>query len=81
VPGRLYGRTATEIAGPLQPTSHEVRYRKVLTPRQLAAVVSLGGLHIALVGALAVFLILPMNFPRLLPGGTWMTPWLSSGCS
>ena len=29
--GRLYGRTATEVAGPLQPTDSTARYRPVLT--------------------------------------------------
>jgi cellulose synthase (UDP-forming) len=33
IPGKLYGRTATEITGQLQTSGNEVRYRTVLTGR------------------------------------------------
>jgi cellulose synthase (UDP-forming) len=68
IPGRLYGRTATEITGPLQPTSGKVEYHSVLTPRQHWAMLGLGGLNIALIAALTGYLLLPGEFPRLAPG-------------
>ncbi|HEY6797839.1 MAG TPA: glycosyltransferase family 2 protein, partial [Kineosporiaceae bacterium] len=68
VPGRLYGRTATEITGPLQSPGNQVRYRKVLSRRQHRAMVCLGGLQVAVAIALAVYLLLPDHLPRLRPG-------------
>src|SRR4051812_220190 len=61
--GRLYGRTATEVTGPLQPTGSTVRYRKALSAAQRATVLGLGGLHLALALGLALFLLLPQNLP------------------
>jgi cellulose synthase (UDP-forming) len=65
VSGSLYGRTATEITGPLQPASHQVRYRKVLSRRQHAQVLLFGWLHVALALALAVYLLLPGHLPHV----------------
>jgi cellulose synthase (UDP-forming) len=66
--GRLYGRTATEVTGPLQPAGSTVRYRDALTPRQRRKVLALGWLHISLAVALAGYLLLPSNLPRLEAG-------------
>jgi cellulose synthase (UDP-forming) len=74
VPGALYGRTATEIAGPLQPASGTVGYRRVLTPGQHWTMLGLGSLHIALATALSAFLLLPGALPPLEPGR-----WLGNG--
>ena len=63
--GRLYGRTATEITGPLQATSSQVRYRDTLSATQHRQVLILGGSHIALAAALAIYLLLPGHLPRL----------------
>lgn len=63
--GHVYGRTATEITGPLQPTSGRVRYRTVLTRRQHAQVLAFGWLHVAVAVALAVYLLLPGHLPRV----------------
>ena len=63
--GRLYGRTATEVTGALQPTADRVRYRDALSPAQRRGVLALGRLHIAVALALAAFLLLPANLPRL----------------
>ena len=60
---RLYGRTATEIAGPLKPTEGTVRYRRTLSRRQQVSVQVVGFLHMALALGLAVFLLLPANLP------------------
>ena len=38
IEGRLYGRTAADLTGPLQPSGTSVRYHKVLSPRQQTAV-------------------------------------------
>jgi cellulose synthase (UDP-forming) len=67
VPGGLYGRTATEIAGPLRPASGTVAYRRVLTPGQHWTMLGLGTLHIALALALTGCLLLPGALPRLEP--------------
>lgn len=68
IPGRLYGRTATEITGPLQPASSKVGFREVLTPRQHRAVLALGVVHIGMSAALAVYLLMPAHLPRMLAG-------------
>ena len=66
--GRLYGRTATEVTGPLQPSAEQVRYRDALSPIQRRSVLALGWFHIALALALAGYLLLPSNVPRLQAG-------------
>src|SRR5215207_3517242 len=63
--GRLYGRTATEVTGALQDGGERVRYRDALTPLQRRGVLSLGWFHILLALALAGYLLLPSNLPRL----------------
>jgi cellulose synthase (UDP-forming) len=68
VPGKLYGRTATEIAGPMSGDDGRVRHRRVLTARQHLVLLSLGGLHVLLAAVLAVFLLLPGHLPRLRAG-------------
>lgn len=67
-PGRLYGRTATEITGPLSPPTAEVQYRDVLSRSQHWLVMALGGAHMALAAALTIYLLLPANLPRLRAG-------------
>ena len=57
--GKLYGRTATEIAGPLGDRGEVVRYRRVLTGRQHRLMLGLAGLHMALALLLVVYLPLP----------------------
>ncbi|MGY2082557.1 glycosyltransferase family 2 protein [Blastococcus sp. SYSU DS0539] len=64
-PGRLYGRTATEVAGGLQDDGDRVRYRDALTPRQRRSVLALGWLHVTLAAALICYLLLPQHLPRL----------------
>ncbi|MGZ4591351.1 MAG: glycosyltransferase family 2 protein [Actinomycetes bacterium] len=59
----MYGRTATEVTGPLQPTQDRVHYRDALTRRQRWGVILLGGVHMALSLGLAAFLLLPHNLP------------------
>jgi hypothetical protein len=66
--GRLYGRTATEVTGPLQPGTDRVRYRDVLTPTQRRGVLALGWVHIALAVALTGYLLYPTHLPRLQAG-------------
>src|SRR3954447_21751724 len=61
--GRLYGRTATEITGPLQPTGSTVRYRAALTRRQQIRVQVLGWLHVALALGLIAVLLVPGDLP------------------
>ncbi len=61
---RLYGRTATDLTGPLQPPGETVRYRHVLTRSQRTWVAALGYLHVAVSVALAVYLLLPSSLPR-----------------
>ncbi len=68
VAGRLYGRTAAEITGPLQEAGPKVQYRKVLSRRQQAVVQSLGLVHIAVALTLAIYLVLPGQLPRLSSG-------------
>ncbi len=68
IEGRLYGRTAAEITGPLQESGPKVEYRKVLTRRQQVVVQSMGWTHIGIVAALAVFLLVPGHLPRLAHG-------------
>lgn len=63
--GRLYGRTATEVTGDLQGGGDRVRYRDALTSRQRRGVLALGWFHVALALALAGYLLLPDNLPRL----------------
>jgi cellulose synthase (UDP-forming) len=66
--GKLYGRTATEIAGALQPTTDVVAYRRVLNPRQHRLMLAVAGAHIALAVMLVVYLMVPGNLPRLRSG-------------
>ncbi|TFV85880.1 glycosyltransferase [Blastococcus sp. CT_GayMR16] len=66
--GRLYGRTATEVTGPLQPSSDRVSYRDALTPSQRRGVLALGWLHVAVALALTGYLLVPTNLPRLQAG-------------
>jgi cellulose synthase (UDP-forming) len=66
--GRLYGRTATEVTGPLLPTAERVRYRDVLTPAQRRGVLGLGWLHVAVALALTAYLLYPTNLPILHSG-------------
>ncbi|MGA5303714.1 glycosyltransferase family 2 protein [Nucisporomicrobium flavum] len=68
VPGRLYGRTATEITGPVRTPADRVRYRPVLSRRQHRVMLGVAGLHIAFALALAGFLVLPGNLPALRAG-------------
>ncbi|WP_231558539.1 glycosyltransferase family 2 protein [Modestobacter caceresii] len=63
--GRLYGRTATEVTGPLQPRTDRVRYRDVLTPAQRRGVLALGWGHVVLSVGMAGYLLLPANLPVL----------------
>jgi cellulose synthase (UDP-forming) len=63
--GRLYGRTATEVTGPLQPTGDQVRYREALTRRQRIGVLVLGATHMAAALALTVLVLMPENLPLL----------------
>jgi len=63
--GKLYGRTATDLTGPLQPTRPSVAYRRVLGRSQHRTLIALGVLHIALAVALAGFLALPGQLPPL----------------
>jgi hypothetical protein len=62
--GRLYGRTATEVTGPLHPTGPTVRYREVLSRRQQVGVQVMGWVHVTTAVGLAVFLLLPANLPE-----------------
>jgi cellulose synthase (UDP-forming) len=66
--GKLYGRTATEIAGPAEPASDVVRYRRVLTRRQHLMLLGVAGVHIVLAVLVVAPLLLPRNLPRLQPG-------------
>ncbi|UQU63474.1 glycosyltransferase [Couchioplanes caeruleus] len=68
VPGRLYGRTATEITGPVRTPADRVRYRPVLSRRQHRFMVGVAGLHITFALALVGFLVLPGNLPALRAG-------------
>lgn len=67
-PGRLYGRTATENAGPLRQPTNKVAYRPVLSPGQHRFMLAAGGLHMVLAGVLAGYLLLPANLPRFRAG-------------
>ena len=64
VSGKLYGRTATELAGALQAGTDKVRYRPALLPGQKRVLLSIGVLHLTLATALIVYLLLPSHFPR-----------------
>ena len=68
VGGRLYGRTAADLSGPLTQSRPTVEYHKVLSRRQQAAVQFMGWLHIAIVATLAIYLLLPGHLPRLSHG-------------
>ena len=46
--GRLHGRTATEITGPLQPPADRVRFRQVLSHGQHRRVLAMAWAHMAL---------------------------------
>ena len=69
IPGKLYGRTATEITGAPEPAA-QVRYRRVLTSSQHRtsgqhrAMMTVGGAHMSLAVALVIYLLLPGNLPR-----------------
>lgn len=63
--GRLYGRTATEVTGPLGPAGDQVRYREALTSRQRRGVLALGWTHMAVAVALTVVVLMPQNLPLL----------------
>ncbi|WP_091771363.1 glycosyltransferase family 2 protein [Blastococcus aurantiacus] len=63
--GRLYGRTATELTGPLEPTADVVRYREAMTPRQRRGVLLLGWSHVLVAVALTVVVLLPGHLPLL----------------
>ena len=65
VTGALYGRTAAEITGPLQPTGARVEYRPAYRRRDDWLLRSLGLLHVAVAVALGVFLLPPGNLPVL----------------
>ncbi|WP_249997531.1 glycosyltransferase family 2 protein [Actinoplanes sp. M2I2] len=65
VPGALYGRTATDLTGALQPTGTRVAYRHAYTRRDEGILRSLGVLHVIAAVALAVYLLLPGNLPAL----------------
>ncbi len=65
VPGALYGRAATEIAGPLRPAAERVAFRPAYSRRDDWTLRSIGLLHIVAAVALAVFLLLPGNLPVL----------------
>ena len=63
--GALYGRTATEITGPLRPTGARVEYRPAYRRRDDWLLRTLGLLHVGVALALGVFLLLPGNLPAL----------------
>lgn len=63
--GRLYGRTATELTGPLQPTADRVRYREALTPRQRRRALLLGWAHMLVAVSLTVVVLMPGHLPLL----------------
>jgi cellulose synthase/poly-beta-1,6-N-acetylglucosamine synthase-like glycosyltransferase len=65
IPGALYGRTATEIAGPLRATGDRVEYRRVYPRRDDWTLRALGIVHVVLAVALGVYLLLPGNLPAL----------------
>jgi cellulose synthase (UDP-forming) len=65
--GRLYGRTATELAGPLACAAPRVQYRDALTPAQKWSVTVLGWCHIVLALALTGYLLAPANLPWIGP--------------
>jgi cellulose synthase (UDP-forming) len=75
--GRLYGRTATDITGALQPAGPTVQYRNALTPGQRRRVLGLGAAHVVVSLALAVYLLLPSSLPQL--GGNAVTDALAVG--
>lgn len=63
--GRLYGRDATELTGPLQPTTDHVRFREAMTPGQRRRVLLLGATHVCVALALTVVVLLPEHLPIL----------------
>ncbi len=66
-PGRLYGRTATELTGAVLPTGPAVQYRDALTRRQRWGVTALGWAHILLTLVLTGYLLAPAHLPWLSP--------------
>lgn len=68
LPGKLYGRTATEITGTIGEPAGVVRYRPVLNRAQHRRLLSIAGLHIAFALTLVVFLLLPQNLPKFHAG-------------
>ncbi|MEU4423005.1 glycosyltransferase family 2 protein [Actinoplanes sp. NPDC024001] len=65
VPGALYGRTATDLTGPPQPTMERVAYRPAYSRRAEWTLRSLGVLHVVAAVALAAFLLMPDHLPVL----------------
>ena len=65
IPGALYGRAATEIAGPLRPTGDQVEYRRAYSGREDWILRGLGLMHVVLAVAFGVYLLLPGNLPVL----------------
>ncbi|GGN39968.1 hypothetical protein FHR83_006607 [Actinoplanes campanulatus] len=63
IPGALYGRTATEITGPLRPTGGRVLYRPAYSRRDDWTLRSLGVAHVVVAVVLGVYLLLPGNLP------------------
>ena len=63
--GRLYGRTATELTGPVMPSRPTVQYRDALTRRERWTVMALGWLHIGVSLALTGYLLAPSHLPWL----------------
>ncbi|SEO92393.1 glycosyltransferase family 2 protein [Trujillonella endophytica] len=75
--GRLYGRTATDLSGALQPAGPVVEFRDVLTRGQRRRVLCVGAAHVVVSLALAVYLLLPSSLPQL--GGNAVTDSLAVG--
>jgi len=65
VEGRLYGRTVADITGPLQQSESTVEFQPILSRGQQITVQFMGWLHVAIVVALAVYLLLPSHLPDM----------------
>src|SRR5204862_6941928 len=65
IPGALYGRTATELAGPLEAARDRVGYRRAYSRRDGWVLRGLGLGHVVLALALGTYLVLPRNLPAL----------------
>ena len=68
VEGRLYGRTVADITGPLQQSGSKVEFQPILSRGQQITVQFMGWLHVAIVVALAVYLLLPSHLPDMSGG-------------